>query len=111
MRQTETVFVESTAELFIETAANYFADSLASSGLTQYELGNQVGFKTTNVISLFRNGRSRIPFDRISAICLAINADESKLLDLCLREYEPELHRLVIRHYKTSSAKSENEKL
>jgi len=54
---------------------------------TQREIAEEVGFNTPNMISMLKNGDSKIPLDKIALLARALDVDPGHLLRLGLEQY------------------------
>lgn len=62
---------------------------------SQDEIASQTGFPKSNVLTMIKQGRTRFPLDKIEAFSKACGKAPDKLFRTALREYKPELARLV----------------
>ena len=67
---------------------------------TQEDISNETGFPKSNVITMIKQGRTRMPLDKIEAFAKACGQSPDKLFRTALREYKPELARMIGRLYK-----------
>jgi transcriptional regulator with XRE-family HTH domain len=72
------------------TVAEFIADRLATIDKTQREVSEACGFETPNIITLFKQGRTKVPLDRIGPLAKALDVDPAHLLRLAMQEYMPE---------------------
>ncbi len=72
------------------TVADFIADRLADCDKTQREVATECGFETPNIITMFKNGSTRVPLNRIGPLAKAIGADPAHLLRLVMAEYLPD---------------------
>ncbi len=72
------------------TIADFIADRLAESDKTQREIAAECGFETPNIITMFKNGSTKVPLNRIGALAKALDADPAYMLRLAMREYMPD---------------------
>ena len=54
---------------------------------TQRQIAEEVGFKIPNMISMLKNGDSKVPLDKIVLLARALDADAGHLLRLGLEQY------------------------
>ncbi len=76
--------------------ANMIANAIDSSALTQREIADRVGFKHANVISMIKQGSTRVPLNRIPALAQTLGIDERHLLMLAIQEYHPGVHEVLV---------------
>lgn len=72
------------------TVADFIADRLADCDKTQREIAAECGFEKPNIITMFKNGSTKIPLNRIGPLAKAIGADPAHLLRLVMQEYFPD---------------------
>ncbi len=71
------------------TIADFIADRLAETDKTQREIAAECGFETPNIITMFKNGSTKVPLNRIGALAMALDADPAHMLRLAMQEYMP----------------------
>lgn len=62
---------------------------------TQEQIAIETGFLRSNVLTMIKQGRTRLPLDKIGPFCKSVGVSPNKLLRTALSEYEPELGRLI----------------
>lgn len=77
------------------TVAEFITDRLAQSEKTQREIAQECGFEHPNIISMFKNGTTKVPVTRIGALAKALDVDPVHLLRLVMREYLPETWQCI----------------
>lgn len=77
------------------TVADFIADRLAECDKTQREVAAECGFETPNIITMFKNGSTKVPLNRIGPLAKAIGADPAHLLRLAMNEYFPDTWEAV----------------
>lgn len=73
------------------TVAEFVSCWLRRSGKTQVEIAREVGLRNANFVSMIKNGKARIPMNRIPALAQALKLCPRDLFFRCLKEYEPDL--------------------
>ncbi len=61
------------------------------SPMKQLEMAEELGFQKPNIISMFKQGKTRVPLHKIPKFAKLLNLDPKSLLIRALSEYEPEL--------------------
>ena len=77
------------------TVADFVSEQLEVCGKTQFEVAPACGLERPQMISMIKNGRSRIPRDRIKDMARALNVDPLTFGVKVMREYYPELLWIV----------------
>lgn len=77
------------------TVAEFITERLAESDKTQREIAEECGFPKPNIITMFKNGNTKVPLNRIGTLAKAIDADPAHLFRLIMREYLPETWEAV----------------
>jgi transcriptional regulator with XRE-family HTH domain len=72
--------------------------AISANGVKQTEMADALGLEKPNIITMWKQGDSRIPFDRIPGIAVYLKLDVKELLRLWLEIYEPE-HLKIIDQY------------
>lgn len=80
----------------ISPTAMMLADAIEKSDLTQREIADRVGFKNANIISMLKNGETRVPLERIPALAATLGMDERQFLLVAIEEYHPGVHEVLI---------------
>lgn len=75
--------------------ANYIAHHIDAIGKTQRQIASEAGFDNPNVVSMMRNGVTKVPMLRVPALATALGVQADDLLRRCFEEYEPELWRVL----------------
>ena len=66
-------------------------DWINSSEKTQAELTAEMGFQRTNILTMFKQGRSPFPIKYVIPLAKATGNDPEKLMKACLKQYMPEV--------------------
>lgn len=66
------------------------AEHIKKSGKTHREIAQEVGIKSHNLISMMKNGESKVPIERARMLAKAVGADEAAFVHLVMKEYMPE---------------------
>lgn len=82
--------------------AVYFAKKLHESGKTQREVARECGFENPNVITMFKQGDTKFPLNRIGPLAHAVGADPAYMLRLAMSEYMPETWEAVESVFQTT---------
>jgi len=72
------------------TVAEYLALHIGRSEKTQAQIAEESGFPKSNVISMLKNGQTKLPIARIPAFARSLNVCEHELFYLAMREYNPD---------------------
>ncbi len=60
-----------------------------SSEKTQHEIAHELGLERSNIITMFKQGRTKLPLNKVVPLSRACGIEPSKLMLLCLEEYQP----------------------
>lgn len=58
---------------------------------TQLQIAEESGLQGTNIITMFKTGRTKFPIRRIKPFADAVGGDAEELLEVLLSEYMPEV--------------------
>jgi transcriptional regulator with XRE-family HTH domain len=73
------------------TVAEYLTAQIDLCGKTQLEIAREAGFETPNIITMLKQGKSKLPLARIPAMARALGVDAKYLFRLAMSEYDPEV--------------------
>lgn len=77
------------------TVAEYLARQIDLSGKTQLEIARECGFEKPNVITMFKQGKSKLPISRVGVMAKALGVDPVYLFQLAMQEYEPDTWAVI----------------
>lgn len=80
----------------ISPTALMLTKGIENSDLTQREIADRIGFKHANIISMLKNGETRVPLDRIPALAQTLGMDERLFLMVAIEEYHPGVHEVLV---------------
>jgi transcriptional regulator with XRE-family HTH domain len=72
------------------TVAEFLADKIAAIDKTQRQISEECGFDNPNIITMFKNGLTKLPINRITPLAKALDVDPAYLLRLVMHEYMPD---------------------
>ncbi len=70
--------------------ANFVRQQIVLLGKSQVEIAQQVGFDKPNVITMIKQGRTKLPMTKVTKMAEALETDPVYLLKLCMQTYQPE---------------------
>jgi transcriptional regulator with XRE-family HTH domain len=75
----------------------------------QRQIASEIGYEQANIISMFKRGETKIPFEKIPALAKALDADPSHLFRLALKQYWPDLEETISQIFGRLATKNEEE--
>ncbi|MDX5412867.1 MAG: helix-turn-helix domain-containing protein [Rhodobacterales bacterium] len=72
------------------TVAEYLSQAISLSGKSQREISQEVGWNNPNVLSMMKQGITKVPVEKAPALAKALGVDQSVFLRLVMNEYMPE---------------------
>jgi hypothetical protein len=73
------------------TVAKYIGQQIERSGRLQEEIATDCGFANSNIISVIKNGVTKLPLAKVGVMSRALDVDAAYLLRLTMSEYMPEV--------------------
>ena len=92
------------------TVAQYLTSKINASGKTQREIASEIGYDAANVITMFKQGSTKLPLNTVGPIARALDVDPVFLVRLAFSEYFPETFDAV-EHALGSTIVTENERI
>lgn len=73
------------------TVAQYLTFQLEACRKTQREIATEIGYSNANVLTMFKQGLTKVPLHVAPKLAAAIGVDPGNFLRMALNEYMPEL--------------------
>jgi hypothetical protein len=77
------------------TVAQFLDNAINMSGKTQIEIATEIGYDKPNIITMFKQGKTRLPINKIGTVAVALGVDPVHMLRLALSEYLPETWEVI----------------
>jgi transcriptional regulator with XRE-family HTH domain len=71
------------------TVAEFISGRIAVSRLTQKELAKRLGYDKPNIITMFKQGLTKVPVERVPKLAELLECDPLMLLQMVMNEYKP----------------------
>lgn len=69
----------------------YLCEKIDSSDMKQLEMAEKMGFAMPNIITMFKQGKTRVPLEKVPGFAKILGLDQKMLLRMAMSEYHPEL--------------------
>jgi hypothetical protein len=73
-----------------KSVAEYIAMQINLCGKSQHEIAQEADFPKPNMITMIKQGKSKLPTAKIGKFAKAIGVDPMHLFKLCMSEYMPD---------------------
>ena len=70
--------------------AKILTKKINSLGKSQIEIAEDIGFLNPNMVTMIKQGRTKVPIAKVKAIANTLEIEPKWLLKRCLKEYQPE---------------------
>ena len=70
--------------------AAFLTAAINSCSKSQLQIAAEVGFPTPNIITMLKQGRTKLPLTKVKALADSLDTDPKVLLKMCFEEYQPE---------------------
>lgn len=77
------------------TVAEYIAAQIILCGKDQVQIAQECGFNKPNVITMIKQGKTKLPLERIGPVAKSLGVDPGFLFKLAVNEYMPTLMEAV----------------
>jgi hypothetical protein len=88
---TKTKAVRSYTPAKATTVAEYITAQIALSGKDQVQIAQECGFNKPNVITMIKQGKTKVPLERIGPLAKSLGIDAVFLFKMVIGEYMPTL--------------------
>lgn len=72
------------------TVAQFLSQKIDSSDKSQSEIAQELGYPNPNIITMFKQGRTKVPITKIGAIAKALEIDPLHFMRIVMNEYSPD---------------------
>lgn len=73
------------------TVSKYLEQQLAVCGRSQRDVATDTGYTNPNIMTMFKNGSTKVPVNKIAPLAKALGVDPVHFIRLALSEYVPEM--------------------
>jgi transcriptional regulator with XRE-family HTH domain len=77
------------------SVAEYITRAIDLSGKTQAEICDALEYPNRNVITLFKQGKTKLPINKVRAMAIVLGVDPAHLLKLVMNEYMPDAWKVI----------------
>jgi len=74
----------------LSEVAQYLSHCISTRNLKQKDIARDAGFDNPNVITMLKQGHTKVPLAKVGPLAKAMNIDPVFLLKMCLQEYQPD---------------------
>lgn len=75
--------------------AEYITWQIQLCGKSQTEIAQQTGFDKPNVITMIKQGKTKVPLNKIGSLAKALEIDPVHFFKLVMSEYQPDLLEII----------------
>jgi transcriptional regulator with XRE-family HTH domain len=93
------------------TAQEFISKAIEMSPLTQREIANKAGYDKPNVLSMMKNGITKIPIAKVPELARACGVDEKNMLRVVLQDYYPEVWAILSKNFEMELLTDEERRL
>lgn len=72
------------------SVAEYLTQQINICGKSQKEIADEVGYDKPNVITMFKQGKTKLPINKVGLFAKALGVDPIHLLRIAMSEYMPD---------------------
>lgn len=77
----------------------YLSEAINASGIKQSEMSEAMGFEKPNIITMFKQGKTRVPLHKVPEFAKVLELDPKAMLKKAMLEYVPELFRVIDQNF------------
>lgn len=78
-----------------KTLAEFIAFQIDIIDMTQKEIATELGYSNPNIITMFKQGTTKVPINKIPAFSKVLGIEPERLLALAMEEYSPEVWKSI----------------
>lgn len=69
--------------------ARFITSRIVATGQKQKDIARKAGFDKPNIITMIKQGSTKLPLAKLGAMAKALETDPVQLLQMCMEEYTP----------------------
>jgi len=73
----------------------FIRDKIDTSCIKQKDMAEELGLSTPNIITMFKQGKTRVPLERVPGLAKVLGIDPKVLIKMAMLEYCPDLYRVI----------------
>jgi transcriptional regulator with XRE-family HTH domain len=77
------------------SVAEYLSILVDSSDKTQRQIAQELGYENANIITMFKQGLTRVPLNMVGSIANVLEIDAGDFLAMVMNEYMPETFKAL----------------
>ncbi|MEZ2310858.1 hypothetical protein AB6809_29860 [Paraburkholderia sp. RCC_158] len=77
------------------SVADYINGAIDLSDKTQRQITQEIGYENPNVLTMIKQGRTKLPINKVGAIARALGVDPANLLRIVMLEYMPDAWQVI----------------
>jgi len=77
------------------TVAEFLSAQIDMSELNQREIAEKIGYSKPNILTMFKQGLTKVPLPKVAGLAKALNIDPVFFMRMVLREYQPEIYEAL----------------
>lgn len=75
--------------------ARFIQRRIEETGQSQKDIAFKVGFEKPNIITMIKQGKTRLPLDKIGLMANALETEPTELFQMCMEEYQPATWKVI----------------
>lgn len=87
--------------------AQFISHRIQVIGKSQTEIAHEVGFDRPNMITMIKQGKTKLPMAKIGPMAIALEADPVALMKLCMSAYYPDTWKRLEEHFESALTQEE----
>lgn len=76
--------------------AGFLEKIINRSSYSQKEIAEMCGFNSSNIISMLKQGATKVPVEKIPALAKALDIDRVEFFELVMKNYRPKEYEVIV---------------
>jgi hypothetical protein len=77
------------------SVAEFLTGAIGLSGKTQREITTDIGYDNPNILTLFKQGKTKLPVNKVKLLAQSLGVDPTRLLRIVMTEYMPDAWQVI----------------
>lgn len=78
-----------------KTVAEFITERIEKIDKSQKDIAEEADFPKANLITMIKQGKTRVPIDRVPKLARALEVEPAELMKMVLSEYSPEILKAI----------------
>lgn len=95
------------ADVYQKKFHEYIEEKINASTVKQSDMATELGYDKPNMITMFKQGKTKVPLDKVTKLAKVLDIDPKMLLRRWMIEYDPSMLKILEEYFGENITKNE----